>query len=441
MQIRISNKLRSLIWFMALPLLGVLSVVGVARGYFIDGYLDDSDVLYEQVITSSAVSEYYCLDGVSTGDDYVASMTFSIDATGASETTDLFVTIIANDAGAICTGSTTSASVVASETLTGVENGTSYVTFEFDTPFQLNASTPYLIVFGEDVANTTSTHISIRGTEAGNGFADGYDPNSANTDWFFALDTSLEPSVTGDTTNRVTLTSPTTGSVVTTPVTFSGRFYSDGNTSFSTGAFQGVRIYATPTGSSFGPWAPVSVLVPETAIQDFSDAGLMYDWEYTQAFATGTSWRVEAQLMYGEADLYRSDPIYIDIGTSYIPSEEDSIECGIMDIAGCLQLAIQRLFYPEPSAVERFKSLTLRNSAPFSYVYDVENLWNKLFAGGGSMEYAVSADTPLGEFDFISASQIEAVPYASTIKTILGYLLYLFTAYTVYRRVLSVHNR
>ena len=74
-------------------------------------------------------------------------------------------------------------------------------------------------------------------------------------------------------------------------------------------------------------------------------------------------------------------------------------------------------------------------------MYDVGNVFNELFANPGSMSYAVSASTPIGTINFISASAISAVPYASTIKTILGYMLYFFTAMTIYRLLLRVHNK
>lgn len=98
-------------------------------------------------------------------------------------------------------------------------------------------------------------------------------------------------------------------------------------------------------------------------------------------------------------------------------------------------------FYPSEDALSRWSSLTLRNSFPFSYIYDIGNLYNELFANTGTMEYAVSVDTgAFGTISFISASQISTVPYASTIKTLLGYMMYFFTAMFLYRIIKNVHS-
>lgn len=125
-----------------------------------------------------------------------------------------------------------------------------------------------------------------------------------------------------------------------------------------------------------------------------------------------------------------------------VPSQGiDYEECSSFDIACGLKNVFKWLFTVSPATLNQFSNLSLSTKTPFSYLYDVGTIFNELFANSGSMSYAVSASTPIGTINFISASAISAVPYASTIKTILGYMLYFFTAMTIYRLLLRVHNK
>lgn len=119
----------------------------------------------------------------------------------------------------------------------------------------------------------------------------------------------------------------------------------------------------------------------------------------------------------------------------------DYEECSTFDVACGLKNVFKWLFSVSPATLNQFSNLSLATRSPFSYLYDVGTIFNELFANSGSMSYAVSASTPIGTINFISASAISAVPYASTIKTILGYMLYFFTAMTIYRLLLRVHNK
>jgi len=125
-------------------------------------------------------------------------------------------------------------------------------------------------------------------------------------------------------------------------------------------------------------------------------------------------------------------------------------DCGTIDIFCYLRNFATWFFYIQPSTLTGYSNLvnfttpgssSLASRLPFAYIYDVGNIFNELFANGGSMEYAVSVPFLGSTINLISASQISAVPYASTIKTILGYLLYFMTAMTLYRYILKVHNK
>jgi len=117
-------------------------------------------------------------------------------------------------------------------------------------------------------------------------------------------------------------------------------------------------------------------------------------------------------------------------------------ECSTFDIGCYGKNLVIWAFQISPQTLNKFSTLTLKNSVPFSYLYDIPNVFNALYANTGSMSYTVTANLgTLGEFTFISASKIADVPYSATIKTLLGYILYFLTAMTVYRLILRVHNK
>lgn len=117
--------------------------------------------------------------------------------------------------------------------------------------------------------------------------------------------------------------------------------------------------------------------------------------------------------------------------------------CGLTDLMGCLTNAGIFLFVPEQISMSKFTTLRtqLMERAPFVYVTDVVEAWDALFSGSGQTAL-VQAETPIGEITFISADMLNAVPFAPFIKQILGYLLWVMLAFTLYRRVTGMfsHN-
>jgi len=98
------------------------------------------------------------------------------------------------------------------------------------------------------------------------------------------------------------------------------------------------------------------------------------------------------------------------------------------------------LFSPSDEVLSQFSALTLQNSAPFSYLYDIDDIFSELFSNSGNREMNLSVTTNIGEIVFLSRARIEAVPYAGFIKTILGYLFYVVTALGLYRLLLKSHD-
>ena len=122
------------------------------------------------------------------------------------------------------------------------------------------------------------------------------------------------------------------------------------------------------------------------------------------------------------------------------PDVVSAASCDTWDFACYLKNAFAWAFVPSSDSISQFTSLGLQQAFPFSYLYDFGSLYTQLFSNSGSMQYAVSVPFLGHTLDLISASQISAVPYASTIKTLLGYLLYFYTGFFLYRLLLKAHD-
>lgn len=122
-------------------------------------------------------------------------------------------------------------------------------------------------------------------------------------------------------------------------------------------------------------------------------------------------------------------------------------DCAWTDFGCGMKNAIGWAFIPDPATVAQFNDLTLAHSAPFSYVYDVPTVWNELFTNSATttMEIKVNGlhfvPNSTSSITFISSSMISAVPYASTLRTLMGYILWFMFGLLVYRQVIKVHDK
>jgi hypothetical protein len=175
---------------------------------------------------------------------------------------------------------------------------------------------------------------------------------------------------------------------------------------------------------------------------DTLETGITHTFTLTSDATYHLTFNINAKNYAGVEVSVPMSGIFSDFSVVADPTISSYATCDITSLAGCFQNVFTYLFSPSSASINNFKSLTLQGKFPFSYIYDVGTVYNELFANSGSMSYDVSVNTgALGTISFISASQISAVPYASTIKTLLGYLLYFFTAMTLYRMLLRTHDK
>jgi len=129
--------------------------------------------------------------------------------------------------------------------------------------------------------------------------------------------------------------------------------------------------------------------------------------------------------------------------TTNINQNLTSQPCGITALSGCISNAFSYLFIPDPTTLNNFKSIqtTLSTKFPFAYITDFQSSITTLYNENNTQNSSISV--PFGSYgtiSLISKQQLENVPFAFWIKTMLGYLLWLMFAYQMYRRTLNIFN-
>lgn len=116
--------------------------------------------------------------------------------------------------------------------------------------------------------------------------------------------------------------------------------------------------------------------------------------------------------------------------------------CSISDLSGCFKNAFSYLFYPSQTVVEQFKTIDLSDKSPFVYAYQINTLRQEMFSATPTGTTSIGVDVPgFGTLTFLSKTMIDAVPYSSTIKTLLGYLIWIMMAEYIYKRVMRIHDK
>jgi len=99
------------------------------------------------------------------------------------------------------------------------------------------------------------------------------------------------------------------------------------------------------------------------------------------------------------------------------------------------------LIVPNQQAISQFTNIHLETKAPFSYVYDINNIRQELFAatasGSGEISYEFGS---YGTMTLISHDLVDDFPLSSVIKTILAAFIYFFMAEYIYRRGVKIFN-
>jgi len=157
--------------------------------------------------------------------------------------------------------------------------------------------------------------------------------------------------------------------------------------------------------------------------------------------ATGTLWTTDITFLFGSTGTTSTTT------QSNLPGTPTPIDCGTFDIGCYIKNGFVWLFYPDSETVTKFQSLTLENSFPFSYAYEILDLREELFNATSTATTTVSVNihnfgkAGTSTITFLSKAMLENVPFASTVKTILGWILYLLAAEYIYYRLLKSHDK
>lgn len=123
-------------------------------------------------------------------------------------------------------------------------------------------------------------------------------------------------------------------------------------------------------------------------------------------------------------------------------------DCGLSAITGCIKNAVVWLFYPSSDSVDSFKNLssTLSGKFPFAYAYGINAMRMELFEATQTSTTTISLNFKIipghgtSTLTLLSPALLNAVPYSSTVKTILGWILWLLGIEYIYYRVLRSHD-
>lgn len=124
-------------------------------------------------------------------------------------------------------------------------------------------------------------------------------------------------------------------------------------------------------------------------------------------------------------------------------AEYPEFDCSWTSLSGCIKNAGIWLAYPSTENVDRFKSLSedMKGRFPFAYAYGMNTLRTELFASTQTATSTIGVTVNnFGTIEFLSKEKMEAVPYASTVRTILAWLLWLLAVEYIYYRVIRSHD-
>jgi len=140
---------------------------------------------------------------------------------------------------------------------------------------------------------------------------------------------------------------------------------------------------------------------------------------------------VSGELIYEESNYFNLS------GFLYYGSGET---CDSFDLVCYVKKWGTWLFGINDTVLDNFSSLTLENSLPFSYLYDMGNLYTELF-NDTPQNIDIAVAFAGSEIQLLSTEQLEDVPFQGTVRTVLGALMIFGTAMLIYRKVLHIHDK
>lgn len=126
-----------------------------------------------------------------------------------------------------------------------------------------------------------------------------------------------------------------------------------------------------------------------------------------------------------------------------LPGSPQPLNCDSLDIGCHLKNALMWIFYPSDMTIDRFKSLSdnLKGRSPFIYAYQAPTLVNTLYTSSQTASTTVSVNVNhFGTITLLSEPMLQSIPFANTVKTVIGYALWLGTVLFIYHKIIKVHD-
>jgi len=151
-------------------------------------------------------------------------------------------------------------------------------------------------------------------------------------------------------------------------------------------------------------------------------------WDSTQTYPAGTISDTEGAYVYTTGNVYE------------VNTPSTSSTCSGFDVGCYLENALSWFFGINQSTLNQFSNLTLKNSLPFSYLYDMGNLYNELFDNNPEDIDITIEFSSFGNITLLSTDKLNAVPFHGVVRTILGAIMIFMATMFIYRKVLGVHD-
>lgn len=123
-------------------------------------------------------------------------------------------------------------------------------------------------------------------------------------------------------------------------------------------------------------------------------------------------------------------------------------DCDTTDLICHLSNTLIFVFVPDPATVDKFKSITFASSSPFSYAYQIPQIFDDVFNSatsstlGWTMDLGLSSLTGTSStITIIGPTTFSTWPFVATIRMFIGYALWLGLAYSLYLMAQSIFNK
>jgi len=117
----------------------------------------------------------------------------------------------------------------------------------------------------------------------------------------------------------------------------------------------------------------------------------------------------------------------------------DPSSCNSFDLICYIQAGANWLFVPSQASLDNFKNLTLENSFPFSYLYDMGDLYDETFDQSAE-DFEITIQLLGNDFTLISTDMLEAISFQSLVRTIMGAIALFLTGLFMYRKIVKIHD-